>query len=81
MVSLFSRQKLYVFVSVAPFQVVNIATQFWLKCVVLAQLWWPEFTEAFLFLFYVRNVQVQQNLTARSDFAVTDRRMIFYTGS
>ena len=33
-VSLFSRQKLCVFVSVVRFELVKIANRFWLKCVV-----------------------------------------------
>ena len=41
---------------------------------------WKIFTEAFLFLLYIRKIQYIGNLAASSDFAVTSRRIIIYTG-
>ena len=43
---------------------------------------WKYFTESFLFLFYVRKDQVQeQSGSSSSGFAVTSRRMIIYSGN
>ena len=77
-VCLFSRQKLCVFISVVPFQLVKIAYWFSFKCVVQ---WRPEniLRKRFCFFFTLEKIKYRSNLVASSDFAVTSRRMIIYT--
>ena len=79
-VSLFSRQKLCVFVSVVPFHLVKSANWFSFKYFVQ---WWPEniLRKHLCFFFTSEKIMYRSNLVASFDFAVISGLMIIYTGN
>ena len=42
---------------------------------------WKYFKETFLFSFTLEKIKCKSSLTASSDFTVTSRRLIIYTGN
>ena len=83
-VSLISRQKLCVLVSVVSFQLVEFANWNWnilligtenVRLVVAGKY----FTEYFFSFFMLEKIKCRSNLAASSDFTVTSRRVVIYT--
>ena len=62
------------------FHLVKITNWFSFKYVVW---WWPEniLTKHFCFFFTLEKMKYKPNLAARSDFPVTNRRIIIYAGN
>ena len=78
LVSLFSRQKFCVFLSVVLCQLVKVANQF-LQCAVYLQ---REniLLKHFYFFFTLEEIKYSSNLAESSDFALAGTSMIIYSG-